>query len=130
MSAGTAELLAFVFLFFGVTALAWALLTRSIRNTDMTSRFAILDNVGGATLGVVVAGVTIALAVTVMTLLLQVLTQTTSDSGTGMLGTLRGQVRGSALVPTFLRLLPILTSTIRPWFPGGTPSILSAQPEL
>jgi hypothetical protein len=96
----------------------------------MSSRFAILDNIGGAGLGILVAGVTIALAMSIMAIMVQVLSQTTSGAGAGMLGVVRGQVRGSELVPVFLRLLPLLTSTIRPWFPGGMPSILATPTDL
>jgi uncharacterized membrane protein required for colicin V production len=126
MNPATADLLSFVMLFLGLTALFVWVITHSIKASNMAGRFAILDNVGGATLGIVIAGVTVALAMTITTLMLQVLTRTSVGSSDGMLGTVQSQVQGSALTPIFLKLLPILTSTIRPWFPGGLPDILTS----
>jgi uncharacterized membrane protein required for colicin V production len=125
MNPSTAELLSFVILFLTMTILFAFMITHSLKSSSMAGRFAILDNVGGATLGIVIAGVAVALAITVTTLLLQVLTSTTTGSQDGMLGAVQSQVSGSALVPIFQKLLPILTSSIRPWFPGGLPDILT-----
>ena len=126
MNPSTAELLAFVFLFILMTILFTLMITHSLKTSNLAGRFAILDNVGGATLGIVIAGVAMALAITVTTLLLQVLASTTSGSQDGMLGAVQSQVSGSALVPVFQKLLPLLTSSIRPWFPGGLPHILTS----
>jgi uncharacterized membrane protein required for colicin V production len=129
MNPSTAELLSFVLLFLGMTILFAFMITHSLKSSNMAGRFAILDNIGGATLGIVIAGVAVALAITVTTLMLQVLTSTSTGSQDGMLGAVQSQVSSSALVPIFQRLLPILTSSIRPWFPGGLPDILtSTQP--
>lgn len=122
----TADLVAFVIMFVVMTSLFTWLITHSIRASNMVGRFAILNNVGGAGLGIVVAGVAIALSMTIITLLLQVLATTSSGAAGGMLGTVQSQVSGSALAPIFMRLLPILTSSIRPWFPGGLPDILTS----
>jgi uncharacterized membrane protein required for colicin V production len=126
MNPSTAELLSFVFLFLLMASLFSFMITHSLKTSNMAGRFSILDNIGGATLGIVIAAVTVALAVTVTTLLLQVLASTTSGSQDGMLGAVQSQVSGSALVPVFQKLLPILTSSIRPWFPGGLPQILTS----
>ena len=127
MKPATAELLSFVILFIAMTSLFTFMITHSFRTANMAGRFAILDNIGGATLGIIIAGVTMALAVTVTTLLLQVLASTTSGAQDGMLGAVQSQVDSSALVPVFQKLLPILTSSIRPWFPGGLPKILTTH---
>ena len=50
-----------------------------------------------------------------------------TQAGAGILGMMRDQVQTSALVPIFLKLLPVLTSTLRPWFPSGLPSILKRR---
>lgn len=126
MKPETSELISFVFLFLGMSALFFALINHSLRSATATSRFAIFNHLGGAGLGLVVAAVTMALAVTLTTLLLGVLTQSTTGSGEGILGMMRRQSEDSALVPVFLRILPVLTSTIRPWFPGGLPPILTS----
>jgi uncharacterized membrane protein required for colicin V production len=126
MNPSTAELLSFVLLFLTMTILFAFMIMHSLKSSNMAGRFAILDNVGGATLGIVIAGVAVALAITVTTLMLQVLTSTTTGSQDGMLGAVQSQVSGSALVPVFQKLLPILTSSIRPWFPGGLPDILTS----
>ena len=103
-----------------------AVIARSVHTIALSGRFSILDNIGGASLGILIAAVTVALSMSVTTILLQVLSQTTSHAGTGILGIMRDQVQTSALVPIFLKLLPVLTSTLRPWFPSGLPSILEA----
>ena len=126
MNPATSELIAFLFLFLAMTAIFMTLLTHSIKASNLSGRFAILDNVGGAGLGVVIAGITMALAIALTTLLLQVLASTSAGSQGGMLGPVEDQVSASALVPIFLKLLPVLTSSIRPWFPGGLPEILTA----
>lgn len=130
LSSSTAELLTFVILFLSMTGLFVFLIVHSLRASSLAGRFSILDNVGGATLGIVIAGVTVALAMTVITLALQVLTSTTIGSQDGMLGMVQSQVSGSALTPVFLKLLPILTSSIRPWFPGGLPDILTSSAKV
>ena len=130
MNTSTAQLLAFVALFLGMAGIFSAVIARSFHSIALSGRFAILDNIGGASLGILIAAVTIALAMSVTTILLQVLTQTTSQAGAGILGMMRDQVQTSALVPIFLKLLPVLTSTLRPWFPSGLPSILKAPVNL
>lgn len=130
MNPATAELLAFVVLFLGMAAIFSAVISRSVRTFALSGRFAILDNIGGATLGILIAGATIALSMTVTTILLQVLNETTSGAASGMLGTMRDQVQTSALAPIFLKLLPVVTSTIRPWFPSGLPSILESPANI
>lgn len=127
MNPATADLIAFVMLFLGLAAIFSMVITRSFHSFALSGRFSILDNLGGATLGILISGATIALAMTITTVLLQVLSETTSSAGTGILGALREQVQSSALAPLFLRLLPVLTSTIRPWFPEGLPAILESS---
>jgi uncharacterized membrane protein required for colicin V production len=126
MTPATAELIAFVFLFIGLGTLFFILVSHSIRFAREEGRFEIADRLGGAGLGMVVAAIATALAVTITTLMLGVLNQTTGGAGGGILGMMREQSEGSALVPVFLRILPVLTSTIRPWFPGGLPPILTS----
>lgn len=130
MNPGTSELISFLLLFFGMAILFFSVILRSFRSIALSGRFAILDNIGGATLGILIAGVTVALSMMVTTIVVQVLSETTAGVGTGMLGAMHDQVQTSALAPVFLRLLPVLTSTIRPWFPSGVPSILDAPANI
>jgi hypothetical protein len=126
MNPATAQLIAFVFLLLGMTALFFLLITHSTRSARNEGRFEILNRLGGAGLGMVIAAVAITLAITLTTLLLGVLNQSTSGAGGGILGMMRDQTQTSALVPVFLKILPVVTSTIRPWFPGGLPPILTS----
>ena len=125
MNPATAELIAFTFLFLGLTTLFTIVVTRSL-NIAYEGRFEVLNRLGGAGLGMIIAAVAMALAVTLTTVMLGVLSHTTEGAGDGILGTMREQTQESALVPVFLKILPILTSTIRPWFPGGLPPILTS----
>src|SRR5687768_15826131 len=59
MNESTSELVAFVLLFLGMAGIFSAVISRSVHSFALSGRFAILDNIGGATLGILIAGVTI-----------------------------------------------------------------------
>ncbi|CAA9557355.1 MAG: hypothetical protein AVDCRST_MAG73-3410 [uncultured Thermomicrobiales bacterium] len=93
-------------------------------------RIAILDNIAGAALGLVVSG----LALTVAALALRVMPRATNQVALGStdgpaLGMIRGEIGSSTPVPIFLRMAPFFTRLMAPWFPGGLPPILNSVPE-
>lgn len=131
ISPDTARLVGFLLLFgFAATGIGYVII-RTVESVSASNRFVILNNIGGAALGIIVAVVTITLSITVTVILIQALAQTTIDAADGtVLASLRSQIRGSELAPVFLNLLPYVTTIVEPWFPGGLPPILTAAPRI
>jgi uncharacterized membrane protein required for colicin V production len=127
ISEPTSELFIFMLLFLAIGAVTWFLVASALRGLKLPRKIEIADNLGGATLGVVVSAMAVTLAVMLISILLQVLNQTVGTGSTGALGnSLSSALDNSALVPIFLNVAPYFTMAIEPWFPGGTPSILKA----
>lgn len=125
ISEAAAYFTAFMILFIGITTLFTLVIVSTIHPTAMKRRFAILDNLGGATISVAIAFVAITMSLAIMVVILQAAAVAAGDSSGGLMGSIRRQMEASELAPLFLRLLPILTATIQPWFPGGLPPILT-----
>ena len=127
----TATLIAFLLLFTLAAVGIGYVIIRTVDSMSASNRFVILNNIGGAALGIVVAVVTVTLSITVTVVLIQALAQTTIDAADGtVLASVRTQIRGSELAPIFLDLLPYVTTIVAPWFPGGLPPILTAAPRI
>jgi uncharacterized membrane protein required for colicin V production len=127
----TAELIAFLLLFIGVSAGVGYVITRSVESVSASNHFVILNNIGGAALGGIVAVATITLSITVTVVMVQALAQSTAGATDGtILWALGAQVRGSALAQVFLDMLPYVTRIVEPWFPSGLPPILTAAPRV
>lgn len=127
MSSSSASLIAFILLFLGTSAGIVYVIVRTAASMSASNRFVILNNVGGAAIGGIVAAVTIALSITVTVVFVQALAQTSAEAADGsLLAAFGSQVKGSALAPVFLDLLPFVTRFVEPWFPGGLPPILTA----
>ncbi len=121
-------------IFFGITFLVFSILftivlSRWLGDLHLPRRFTILDNIGGAALGIVVSGLALTLAALVLTIMLQAINHVTTGGSGPLLGALQDQVRSSSLVPLFLRMAPFFMGAISPWFPGGLPPILSVVPD-
>ena len=127
---GAAYFIAFVVLFIGATVLFSFVIVTTIRPTAQRRRFAILDNLGGATVSVVIAFVAITMALAITVIMIQAAAVASGDSSSGGMAFVRRQMDASTLAPMFLRLLPILTAFVRPWFPGGLPPILTEAGNL
>ncbi|HLT18282.1 MAG TPA: CvpA family protein [Thermomicrobiales bacterium] len=125
ISESAAYFAAFVLLFVGITVLFTLVIISTIHPTSMKRRFAILDNLGGATISVGIAFVAITMSLAILVVIIQAAAAASGEATGGMMGEIRDQMETSTLAPLFLRLLPILTSTIQPWFPGGLPPILT-----
>lgn len=97
----------------------------------LPKRLEILDNVGGAALGIAVSGLAVTLAAMLLVVLIQALNQTFGGAAGGsIVGMVHGQLSNSELVPVALRAAPYLERTISPWFPSGLPPILSGRAEV
>jgi hypothetical protein len=92
-------------------------------------RFAIMDNVGGATLALSAGALAIAMTISVSVIILGAFNQSAVVSGDENLGSLGKQIRGSELVPMFLKLQEPLVVAYKPWFPNGLPPILEVPPQ-
>lgn len=127
----TARLIAFLLIVLFASIGIGYVIIRTVESMSAANRFVILNNIGGAALGIIVAVVTITLSITITVILVQALAQTTFDAADDtLLATVRGQIGGSALAPIFLDLLPYVTTIVEPWFPGGLPPILTAAPQI
>lgn len=127
MGTVTAELTSFFLLFVGFTAVFTVFLARWLGEVRLPRRVGVLDNVGGAAIGIIVSGLAVTLAAVALAVMLQALNQTASISaGDPMLGFIRREIRGSSLVPLFLDLAPFFLRMLGPWFPGGLPPILNS----
>jgi hypothetical protein len=103
--------------------------SRWLSEVRLPRRIAVLDNIGGAALGVVVSGLAMTMAAMLLAITLQALNQTLVIADRdAVLSSVRGQIHGSTLMPIFLRMTPFFVQMISPWFPGGLPPILSGVP--
>jgi len=119
------QLFVFCALFMVSSAAIWWLLSTTIKGVKVKRRFEIIDNLGGAMLGVAVSMLAVTLAAMLLSILLQVLNRTVgAGDSAALVGTVQGQIRSSRLVPVFLDLTPYFTRVIEPWFPNGLPALL------
>jgi Colicin V production protein len=125
ISIGAAYFAAFVILFIAISILFSFVIITTLGPASQKRRFAILDNLGGATVSVVIAFVAITMSLAITVIMIQAAVAASGDSSNGLMGLLRRQMDASALAPLFLRLLPMMTVAVRPWFPGGLPPILT-----
>lgn len=129
MSLQTGRLAFFVLLFFFFAVAFTVIISRWLGDLRLPRRVAVIDNIGGAALGVVVSGLAMTLAAMVLSIMLQALNQTIGYSGNDrVLGWMRDEIDDSRLVPLFLRMAPFFLNMISPWFPGGLPPILDGVP--
>jgi uncharacterized protein (DUF58 family) len=125
MNQRTGYLFFFVLLFLVFAAIFSYLIAKWLGRLKLPRRLEILDNVGGAALGVIVSLLAVTLAAMLLVVLIQALNQTFGGTPDGTVGEIRRQINGSQLVPVFLRIAPYFTGIVRPWFPSGLPPILS-----
>lgn len=124
ISDGAAEFAAFVLLFVALTLGLAYVIFRTTHPVSPRRRFAIFDSIGGATLSVIVAFVSITMSLAITAVMLQAASSTAIRSEVGVMATIDRQLDASELAPFFLELLPYVTLAIQPWFPGGLPPIL------
>ena len=125
VGAQTGQLFVFCTLFLFSSAIFWWLMASGVKGLKLKRRVEIFDNIGGAALGVGVSLLAVTLAAMMLSILLQVLNQTIGQGGdNSLVGSMRGQIIDSKLVPVFLDLTPYFTRVIEPWFPNGIPPIL------
>jgi uncharacterized membrane protein required for colicin V production len=130
MTPQTGHLVFFLLLFFCFSVVFTIIVSRWLGEVKLPRRIEIIDNIGGAALGVIVSALAMTLAAMLLAITLQALNQTLVFSGRdAVLGFVRNQIDGSTLVPIFLRMAPFFTRLISPWFPGGLPPILSGVPQ-
>lgn len=129
MSERTGQLFFFVILFFVFSSAFTFLISNWLGGLTLPRRIEIVDNVGGAALGVIVSGLAVTLAAMLLTILVQALNQTFGAGDSAMVGFFHSQINGSTLVPVFLKMSPHFVRLISPWFPSGLPPILSGSVE-
>jgi uncharacterized membrane protein required for colicin V production len=130
MREATGHLLAFMFLFVALTGAFFWGIGQTIKAVELRrGRFAIMDNVGGATLALTAGALAIAMTISVTVIILGAFNQSAVVGDDENLGALGRQIRGSELVPMFLKLQKPLVVTYEPWFPNGLPPILEVPPQ-
>jgi uncharacterized membrane protein required for colicin V production len=129
MSERTGHLFFFVILFFVFSAAFTFLISNWLGGVTLPRRVEIVDNIGGAALGVIVSGLAVTLAAMLLSVLLQALNQTFGAGDSVMVGFVHDQIGDSTLVPVFLKMSPHFVRLISPWFPSGLPPILSGGVE-
>ncbi len=130
MREATGDLMAFILLFVLLTAAFFWGIGQTIKAVELRrGRFAIMDNVGGATLALSAGALAIAMTISVSVIILGAFNQSAVVSGDENLGSLGKQIRGSELVPMFLKLQEPLVVAYKPWFPNGLPPILEIPPQ-
>lgn len=129
MSVRTGHLFFFVVLFFAFSFGFTILISNWLGGLKLPRRIEIIDNLGGAALGVVVSGLAVTLAAMLLSILLQALNQTFGTGGNIMVGFVHDQISHSTLVPVFLKMAPHFVRLISPWFPDGLPPILAGGVE-
>jgi hypothetical protein len=128
MRVSSSELIAFIGLLVLFSATIYWVITFSFRMMSEHGRkFAILENAGGAALGVVVGVLTLAMTLSVTVILLGALSSAGSTDA-GSLNALSRQIDNSELVPVVLKLQPSIQVTFEPWFRHGLPPILQTPP--
>lgn len=120
----TGQLSFFVLIFLTFSLVFTFVISRWLHGLTMPRWFGVLDNIGGAVLGLLVAGTAVTVAALLLSVLVQALQVATHGQGP-LVGIVGDQVRGSTLVPLFLRLSPYFVRLIEPWFPGGLPQLLA-----
>lgn len=131
MNERTGHLFFFVLLFLFFSTIFTLVISRWLGNLKLPRRIEIVDNVGGAALGVLVSALAVTLAAMLLVVMLQVLNQTFGAGSNGsVVGFVHDEIEGSTLVPLFLRMSPIFVRTVSPWFPNGLPPILSQGMEV
>jgi uncharacterized membrane protein required for colicin V production len=130
MREATGHLMAFMLLFVVLTAVFFWGIGQTIKAVELRrGRFAIMDNVGGATLALTAGALAIAMTISVSVIILGAFNQSAVMGGDENLGALGNQIRGSELVPMFLKLQEPLVVAYKPWFPNGLPPILEVPPQ-
>lgn len=129
LSLRTGQLAVFTVVFVLTSVVLMVLLSRGIKGFKLPRRVEIVDNLGGAGLGVIVSGLAVTLAAMLLSILLSALNQSVGQTSSGsMSGAVNSQVGGSQLIPVFLDMAPFFTTMLEPLFPGGLPPILDAVP--
>src|SRR5262249_4156612 len=119
MGLQTGYLVFFLMLFFVFSVALTMIMSRWLDEVRLPRRIALLDNIGGAALGVVVSGLALTLAAMLLAITLQALNQTIVIADRdAVLNSVRGQIHNSTLMPIFLRMTPFFARMISPWFPG------------
>lgn len=130
MREATGDLLAFMLLLVVMSGAFFWGIGVTIKAVELRrGRFAIMDNVGGATMAMVVGALAVAMTLSVSVIILGAFNQSAVVNGDENLGRLGRQIRGSELVPMFLKLQEPILVVYRPWFPDGLPPILETPPQ-
>lgn len=131
MNRQASYLCSFFLLFLVFSSIFAFYISRWLGDLKFPRRIEIIDNVGGAALGLLVSGLAVTLAAILLAVMLQALNQTFGPgSNDSVVGFVRDQIDQSQLVPLFLRVSPYFVRLVSPWFPNGLPPILSGGVEV
>jgi hypothetical protein len=120
----TGELAFFVLTFLTFSLVFTFIISRWIEGLRMPRWFGVVDSIGGAALGLLVAGAAVTVAAMLLSIVVQALQQVALSGDGSLVAIIDEQIRDSMLVPFFLRLSPYFTRLFEPWFQGGLPQLL------
>ncbi len=87
-------------------------------------RLGVINNLAGGVLGLVLAFLATILTGMAITVFLHVMNATGELGASPTMSDLELMLSDSALVPMFVKLMPVALAPLMPWFPSGMPSLL------
>jgi hypothetical protein len=125
IGSSTGDLTFFLLTLFLYSVAFGMVISQWLEGVHLPRRFAVLDNIGGAAVGLAVSGCALGVSAMFLSFLVRALNAVTQNGQGPIVELVDGQMRDSALVPFFLRIAPFFVDLIRPWFPDGLPSLLA-----
>jgi uncharacterized membrane protein required for colicin V production len=117
--------LSFFFLTFLCFSMAFTfIISRWLEGMRLPLWFSVVDSIGGAALGLLVAAAAVTVSAMLLSIVVQALQQVALSGDGSLVSIVDDQISESMLVPFFLRLSPYFTSMFEPWFRGGLPQLL------
>lgn len=124
METYTGELVAFLLLLMIVSVSVSIALSRNYVMKRLAQRIGVLNNLAGGLLGLVLAFLATIITGMGIIVFLHVMAATGELGESPTISDLEFLLSESALVPMFVRLLPIALAPLMPFFPSGMPSLL------
>lgn len=124
MATYTGELVSFLLILLIVSLSVSIALSRNWALKRFAQRIGVVNNLAGGLLGLGLAFLATVVTGMAITVFLHVMNATGELGSSPTMSDLEFLLSDSALVPMFVKLVPIVLSPLLPWFPSGMPSLL------